>query len=116
MNRAAGVVLIAVAFESLLGLTGWALTAWQDVPLLERLTPTATVWLRVAAATFPMFVLLAYVTRSTWAPVVELRSRVERLVGELFQGVGWLGLAIVSLAAGFGEEVLFRGALQPIAE
>jgi membrane protease YdiL (CAAX protease family) len=116
MNRPANVVLIAAVFEGLLGLAGWALCAWLDLPLAERLTPTAGVWLRVAAATLPMLLLLVYVTRSKWAPVVELRSRVERLVGELFQGVGWLGLAIVSLAAGLGEEVLFRGALQPLAE
>jgi membrane protease YdiL (CAAX protease family) len=116
MKSPASVVLLAVVFEGLLGLAGLALGAWQDLPLLERLTPTASIGLRVAAATFPMLVLLVYVTRSKWAPIVELRSRVEWLVGQLFQDVGWLGLAIVSLAAGFGEEVLFRGALQPIAE
>jgi uncharacterized protein len=116
MNRPSRIVLIAVVFEGLLGLAGWALGVWQDVPLAERLTPTANIWVRVAAATFPLLILLAYVARSTWAPIVELRSRVEWLVGELFQDVGWLGLAIVSAAAGIGEEVLFRGALQPIAE
>jgi membrane protease YdiL (CAAX protease family) len=116
MNRPASVVLIAVVFEGLLGVLGWALCAWLDLPLANRLSPTADVWLRVSAATLPMLVLLLYVTRSKWAPIVEWRSRVEQLVGELFQGVGWFGLAIVSLAAGVGEEVLFRGALQPIAE
>lgn len=116
MHRPASIVLIAVAFESLLGVAGWALCAWQNVPLAERLAPSVDIWLRVAAATFPMLVLLVYVTRSKWDPIVELRSRVEWLVGELFQVAGWLGLAIVSIAAGVGEEVLFRGALQPIAE
>ena len=116
MNRPASVVLIAVLFEGLLGVVGWALCVWQGVPLAERLTPTASTWLRVAVATLPMLILLVYVTRSRWALIVELRSRVEWLVGELFRDVGWLGLAVVSVTAGFGEEVLFRGALQPIAE
>jgi membrane protease YdiL (CAAX protease family) len=45
-----------------------------------------------------------------------LRTRVEWLVGELFRDVTWPGLAIISMAAGLGEELLFRGAIQPIAE
>jgi uncharacterized protein len=68
----------------------------------------------IAAA--PMLVLLAYVTRSQWKPLVELRTQVEQLVGELFGGVSLLGLAAISIAAGVGEELLFRGALQPLAE
>jgi membrane protease YdiL (CAAX protease family) len=63
-----------------------------------------------------MFLLLAFVTRSRWKPLADLRTQVESLVGEFFHGVSWPGLAAVSIAAGVGEEVLFRGALQPLAE
>jgi membrane protease YdiL (CAAX protease family) len=110
------VVLLAIAFEGALGLLGWALAAWQDVPLAPRLTPASDMWLRTAVAVLPMLAALAYVTRSRWKPIVDLRTRVEALVGELFRDASWLGLAVISLAAGVGEEVLFRGALQPIAE
>ncbi|MBA3482069.1 MAG: CPBP family intramembrane metalloprotease [Pirellulales bacterium] len=116
MNRSRRVVPIALAFESALGLAGWALCAWQGVPLASRLVVSSDVLLRSVVASAPMFLLLAYVTRSRWQPLVELRTQVEQLVGELFRGVSWLGLAAVAIAAGVGEELLFRGALQPLAE
>jgi uncharacterized protein len=109
------IVPIALAFESALGLAGWAICAWQDMPLVPRLVVSGEVLLRSVIASAPMFALLAYVTRSQWTPLVELRTQVEQLVGELFRGVSWLGLAAVAVAAGAGEELLFRGALQPLA-
>lgn len=69
--------------------------------------------LRGVLATLPMFVLLRVVARGTWAPFVRLRQQVELVVGELFGESHWIEIALVSLAAGLGEEVLFRGALQP---
>ena len=116
INRGRSVVSIAIVFEGALGLAGWALCAWQGVPLAPRLELSADVWLRSVVASAPMFLLLAYVTRSRWRPLVDLRNQVESIVGELFRGVSWLGLATVAIAAGAGEELLFRGALQPLAE
>jgi membrane protease YdiL (CAAX protease family) len=116
MDRGRRIVPIALAFESALGLAGWALCVWQGVPLSSRLGLSSEVLLRSVIASAPMFLLLAYVTRSQWKPLVELRTQVEQLVGELFRGVSWLGLAAVAIAAGVGEELLFRGALQPLAE
>lgn len=63
-----------------------------------------------------MFLLLVYAMRSRWRPLVELRDQVERVVGEVFDGASWIELAAVAIAAGAGEELLFRGALQPLAE
>jgi membrane protease YdiL (CAAX protease family) len=116
MDRSHRIVPVALAFESALGLAGWAICAWQNVPLAPRLVVSGEVLLRSVIAVAPMFVLLAFVTRSRWKPLVDLRNQVEQLVGELFRGVSWLGLAAVAIAAGVGEELLFRGALQPLAE
>ena len=116
MNQGRRVVSIALAFESALGLAGWALCVWQNVPLASRLVVSNDMLLRSVIASAPMFLLLAYVTRSRWKPLVDLRNQVEQLVGELFGGVSWLGLAAVAIASGAGEELLFRGALQPLAE
>jgi uncharacterized protein len=116
MHRSRRIVPVALVFESALGLVGGAICAWQNVPLAPRLVASGEVLLRSVIAVAPMFVLLAYVTRSQWRPLVELRTQVEQLVGELFGGVSWLGLAAVAIAAGAGEELLFRGALQPLAE
>lgn len=115
MDRSRRIVPVALVFESALGLAGWAICAWQNVPLAPRLAVSGEVLLRSAIAVAPMFVLLAYITRSQWRPLVELRTQVEQLVGELFGGVSWMGLAAVAIAAGAGEELLFRGALQPLA-
>lgn len=93
-----------------------ALCAWLGFPLASRLVVSADTLLRSIIASAPMFLLLAYVMRSQWKPLVDLRNQVESLVGELFRGVSWLGLAAVAIAAGAGEELLFRGALQPLAE
>jgi uncharacterized protein len=119
MNRSASIILVGVAFEGALGIAGWGLAAWQDVPLASRLAwnySAAALATRAAVAAVPMLLLLAFVMRSSWRPIAQLRSQVEQLVGELFGGAGWFGLAIVSAAAGLGEEILFRGAVQPIAE
>jgi membrane protease YdiL (CAAX protease family) len=117
MNRSATVVVIALAFEGALGLAGWGLAVWQDLPLARRLTASVgEVAVRSAVATLPMLLVLVYVTHSTWRPIAELRRQVEQLVGELFGDMGWPGLAVVSMAAGAGEEILFRGAIQPIAQ
>jgi uncharacterized protein len=119
MNRSAIVIFVAIAFEGALGLAGWGLATRQDVPLAARIAwndSAAALATRVAVATIPILLLLAFVTRSSWRPIAELRSQVEQLVGELFQGVGWFGLAVISAVAGLGEEILFRGAVQPIAE
>ena len=116
MMRAGNVVVLALAFEGALGAVGWALCAWRDVPLAPRMTVSSDVWLRSVIASQPMLLLLLFLTRSEWRPIAELRRQVEPLVSELFRNVSWLGLAVVAIAAGVGEEVLFRGALQPLAE
>jgi membrane protease YdiL (CAAX protease family) len=116
VKQASKLVLLAVTFEGALGGLGWALSTWQGVSLWPRLWITAATPLRVTLALLPMLGMLAYATGSRWPPLADLRHRVERLVGELFSNVSVVGLAVVSIAAGVGEEVLFRGALQPIAE
>jgi membrane protease YdiL (CAAX protease family) len=110
------IVPLAVLFEGALGLAGAGLAWWLDTPLARKLdVSTGAVW-RSAVGLIPLLLLLAFATRSRWRPFAELRRQVEQLVGNLFRDVPWTGLAAVSLAAGVGEEILFRGALQPLAE
>ena len=116
MKRPANIVPLAVAFEGGLGLAAVGLAWWLDVPLAHRLTPSTGALVRGAIGLIPLLLMLAYATRSRWRPLAELRRQVEQLVGELFRDVSWVGLAAVSIAAGVGEELLFRGALQPLAE
>jgi membrane protease YdiL (CAAX protease family) len=116
MNRGSYIVPLAMVFEAALGLAAAGLAYWLDIPVLRRLYVSDDAILRSVIGVAPLLVMLAYVTRSRWRPLAELRSQVEQLVGELFREASWAGLAVVSLAAGVGEELLFRGALQPLAE
>jgi membrane protease YdiL (CAAX protease family) len=116
MKRGTSIVPLAVAFEGGLGLAAFGLAWWLEIPLARRLdVSTGAMW-RGVIGLVPLLAMLAYVTKSRWSPLVELRQQVEQLAGELFQGVPWPGLAAISIAAGVGEELLFRGALQPLAE
>jgi uncharacterized protein len=113
-RRSHRVVALAIAFEAALGAIGYAVARAQNVPLAERLEMSAGVIARSAAFLAPMLVLLAYLMRSRAKRVVELRRLVTEIVDELFGGASWLSLLAVSAAAGIGEELLFRGALQPL--
>jgi membrane protease YdiL (CAAX protease family) len=109
-------LLFAIAFEAGLGLCGWVVAWWFGVPLTPRLRLTPGVAWRSLVGLLPMLGLLAVAMRSRWRPFVRLRDQVQSLARELFAGATLLQLAAVSAAAGIGEELLFRGALQPLAE
>jgi len=104
---------VAILFESALGFVGLAFAWWQGIRVYLRLEFTFESTSRGILACLPMLVLLGIATTVSWAPLLRLRQQVESLVREMFADSHWLELALVSLAAGVGEEVLFRGALQP---
>lgn len=99
-----GVGLFAVAIGLLLGRPPWRLVHWSWAD---------SAW--AIAATFPLVTLLVIVSFLPRGPLAELRSLVTRLVREVFAGCSLAALALVSLFAGLGEELLFRGLMQPLA-
>lgn len=108
------IVPIAVIVELLLGLLGALLANWQAIPLREMLESSPDGVIRGLAATLPMLAMLVVVVRSQWPPLVQLRRQVQSLTRQLFENATWWELGLISAAAGVGEEILFRGALQPI--
>jgi membrane protease YdiL (CAAX protease family) len=108
--------LVAVAFEAGLGLVGWAIAWWFNIGLADRLRFSPGVAWRSGLGLTPMLALLAVAMWSQWPPLVRLRQQVQTFVHELFGGASAWELAAVAIAAGAGEELLFRGALQPLAE
>lgn len=71
----------------------------------------AIVWGIVAA--LPLVAGLFLVQRTAIPPLRKLNELVDRQIVPLFAETSLLELGLVSLAAGVGEEMLFRGWLQP---
>jgi membrane protease YdiL (CAAX protease family) len=115
---AAWFVLIAVAFELALGAIAFAGGQfWRHWPLVglgdssPALSPLAAVGWGMLA-TSPLTLGLALVTASRWRPLTELSDHAERLLTPLLAGARPIELLLVALAAGIGEELLFRGLMQ----
>lgn len=111
--------LIALAFEGGLGALalaiGWLLSHSPAIGMsLEsesaREQLAAIGW--GLAATLPLLVALALLDRFPIGPLKSLKEIAHDLIARLFRGASYLQLAVISLAAGFGEELLFRGLVQ----
>jgi membrane protease YdiL (CAAX protease family) len=64
------------------------------------------------AATLPLLGLLRWCLRTEWGPMRRLVSLVEEHLTPYLARVSLGGIVLVSLMAGIGEEVLFRGVIQ----
>lgn len=96
-----GLALLAMALGSLLGISWW-----------ERLSIDAADAIWGVAATMPMLLGMLAIRHSRRGPLARLNAVTEHLIKELFAGASLFDVAIVSLLAGVGEELLFRGVLQ----
>jgi hypothetical protein len=65
-----------------------------------------------AAAVLPMLALLLVAIRWPIAPLARIRRFIDEEVRPVLGACTWLELALISTAAGVGEELLFRGAIQ----
>jgi membrane protease YdiL (CAAX protease family) len=110
---------IALLFEGGLGaaafVIGWLVGQW---PLTGYVAPNehmltsqhAIGW--GLAATLPLLAALLAIDRLPIAPLRRVREIATAALLEMFGGASVLQLAAVSLAAGWGEELLFRGLVQ----
>lgn len=106
----------AAFFE--LGLAGLALA----IAAFFRINPfdllrgdLASIWVALAS-TIPMLIALRWMLKTPWPPIRNLVTTLDPLLAELFEDSSALELAALALAAGFSEELLFRGVLQPVLE
>jgi CAAX protease family protein len=103
---------LAVVFEGGLGLValglGW-LVGRSPLAEIDWNLPAVAIG---CGASVPMFAAVAIVLRSRWAWCIRLRRLVDGLIVPLFKGCGAGELAVISLVAGFAEELLFRGVIQ----
>jgi len=118
-SQPARITLLALAFEGGLGalaLTiGWLVGHWPAIGMefssaaaLEQVAAIA--W--GLAATVPLLVALLILDRFPIGPLQSVKDIARDLIARMFQGASVLQLAVISLAAGLGEELLFRGLAQ----
>ena len=106
------VIIVAVFFEAGLApfslLLGWLL----GHPPLEGFVWSAQDALCGAAAAVPLIALFLAMLRWPVGPLAKVKEFCEQDVVPLFDESYWSELALISLSAGVGEEMLFRGVLQ----
>jgi len=117
-SNVARTVWIALLFEGGLGvaalLVGWLVGHWpaigmrQDIPAREQLEAAGYGLL----AGVPLLVALLLIDRFPIGPLRRLRVAAQRIIRQMFAGASYLQLAMVAVAAGVGEELLFRGLIQ----
>jgi len=105
-------VLVAVLFEGgLIGvavLLGWLLghAPWPKI----QWTVQGAAW--GVAASLPLMALLLACVKLPLRPWAGVRRVIEKLLVPLFRDCNAVELAVISILAGLGEEMLFRGVLQ----
>jgi membrane protease YdiL (CAAX protease family) len=107
---------MALACEVGLGVAALAVGQMVGVWPLERFAWSALAVGQGLLATLPLVIVLWLVTRWPVGPLKPLQDLVRELIVPLFAGVPVWQLAVISIAAGWGEELLFRGLIQAGAE
>jgi hypothetical protein len=110
-------VLLALAVEGSLAFLAITVAWLVDLRPFDQIDPSiAQAILRGIVATLPMLLMLVLLLRSRLPALVELRDQVNWLVKELLGGASVVQLALIAAVAGFSEELLFRGVLQPLVD
>src|SRR5438067_594906 len=105
-------LVLAVACEGGLAVVAWLLGWLLERPPLEQIHWSAEAALWGITASVPLVIVLLIVTHAPWTPLRELRQLVVESLLPMFRHSTWLDLALISLLAGVGEEMLFRGVVQ----
>lgn len=103
----------AISFEASLLLVASVLAWVFGVPILADFHWDWTATLLGLSSTLPMLAFFAWMLQSDYPAFVEIRDFLSTFVVQVFGKWSVLQLAALSLMAGIGEEILFRGVLQP---
>lgn len=110
--RRRDVLLLAVGFEGGLALLAWLLGWLLGQPPLGKAHWTARDLGLGIAATLPLVLGFAICVRWPIGPLARIKSFSDEFIRPFFRPCTWYDLAGISIVAGFGEEMLFRGLLQ----
>ena len=106
------IVIAAIVFEAAIGLFAWGVGHFVEAPV-ERIIVwnDRDLWIGLLAA-LPALVSLLVMIRVPLAPLRRLRDLVRTHIVPLFRGCSLAELFVISIIAGVGEEMLFRGVIQ----
>jgi membrane protease YdiL (CAAX protease family) len=101
-------VLLEAVLAPLALVLGWAV---GQPPLADFAWDEDAALLGIAAA-LPMLAFFALAIRWPVGPLKPIKAFFDRELAPLLEGCDWPDLALISIAAGVGEEMLFRGVIQ----
>jgi len=111
-RRRFGFVVLAVGFESGLAVLAWLIGWLVGVPIVEQFSWSPWDAGLGMAAALPLLGVFLFLIRARTPPLDGLRRSVMEIIQPMFRGCGLTELAVISVAAGVGEETLFRGLVQ----
>ena len=122
-RRELNLLPIALVFESSLGviglLFGWLLHVPWNSLFSERHANAVTLFRSLGIgvlAALPLLALLLLIYFQPVGPLRKLSDDVKNQVAPLFQGMSISAIALISLLAGVGEEVLCRWCIQGVLQ
>lgn len=108
------IVLIAVGFEGGLAVLAWLLGWLLGEPPLAGARWDGQALLLGVAGTVPLLLAFVFLLVAPLPPLRRMRQLFDDLLIPLFRDCTVAELAAISLLAGVGEEMLFRGVLQAV--
>jgi len=107
---------LACYFEASLTLIAIALGWLFDIDPFEHLSFSEPALANGLLLTLPLLLLFFALQTLPYAPLQQIRALLLETLGARLSHRAWSDLLILAIIAGFSEEVLFRGVLQPWLE
>ena len=105
-------LLLSLLFEGSLGILGLLLAYLFQIHPWEQIHWRGSDIYIALLTSLCLFVLFVILYRLPYNFTKDIRTKLEETLGPLFADFGALKIFIVALAAGIGEELLFRAFLQ----